>query len=71
MGNQRGNPLKSVRLMIELVKGTGVVVGKRLPTRMPIGPDGFSHIRKKCEDTLKIYNEWESLGKLTDLEPAA
>ncbi len=66
VGNEPGDPVKGVRLMIELIKGTGVAEGREVPLRMPIGSDSFAPIKQKCEDTLKLIEEWGHIGKLSD-----
>lgn len=54
--------------MIELVKGTGVAAGRTVPLRVPLGTDGWTRIKEKCEETLKICDEWEEVAKSTDVE---
>ena len=66
VGNEPGDPVEAVRLMIELVKGTGVAEGKTVPLRMPIGSDAFAPIKGKCEETLEIIQQWEGIGKISD-----
>lgn len=51
--------------MIELAKGNGVAVGKTVPLRVPIGTDGWTIIRAKCEETIKVCDEWEDVAKST------
>lgn len=54
--------------MIELTKGTGVAAGKTVPLRVPLGTDGWTRIKAKCEDTLKICDDWEEAAKSTDVQ---
>jgi hypothetical protein len=54
--------------MIELAKGTGVAAGKAVPLRVPLGTDGWTRIKDKCEETLKICQEWEEVAKSTDVQ---
>lgn len=68
VGNEPGDPSKAVSVMIDLVKGTGVAAGKTVPLRVPLGTDGWERIRAKCEDTLKVCDEWEEVAKSTDLK---
>ncbi|KAI1080878.1 hypothetical protein F5B20DRAFT_570019 [Whalleya microplaca] len=67
VGNEPGDAGKAVTIMIDLVKGTGVAVGKQIPLRVPLGSDGWSRVRAKCEDTLKICDDWEEIAKSTDI----
>lgn len=68
VGNEPGDPTKAVALVIELAKSNGVWQGKRVPLRIPLGTDGWTKIRGKCEETLKICEEWEEVAKSTDKE---
>ncbi|KAM5344426.1 hypothetical protein ACJ41O_012962 [Fusarium nematophilum] len=67
VGNERGDPVKGVARIIDLVKGTGFAAGKKAPLRVPLGADGLERIKAKCEETLKICEEWEELASSTDL----
>ncbi|KAF3020914.1 hypothetical protein E8E14_001699 [Neopestalotiopsis sp. 37M] len=67
VGNEPGNAEKAVEIMIDLVRGTGVAAGgKQIPLRVPLGTDGWSRIKAKCENTLQICNDWEEVAKSTD-----
>ncbi|KAF2261283.1 NAD(P)-binding protein [Lojkania enalia] len=67
-GNQPGDPKKAVNIMIDVVKGEGVAEGKAMPTRLPLGPDVLSTMRKTCVNNLAICNEWEDVIRSTDLD---
>ncbi|KAI0149144.1 hypothetical protein BJ166DRAFT_57422 [Pestalotiopsis sp. NC0098] len=68
VGNEPGDADKAVKIMIDLVRGTGVAAGREIPLPVPLGTDGWSRIRAKCESTLKICDEWESVAKSTDVK---
>ncbi|RYP63502.1 hypothetical protein DL771_009247 [Monosporascus sp. 5C6A] len=68
-GNEPGNAEKAVAIMIDLIKGTGVAAGKQVPLRVPLGSDGWARIRAKCENMLKICDDWEEIAKSTDISP--
>lgn len=68
VGNEPGDAKKAVERMIELVKGTGMAAGKTIPLRVPLGTDGWTRIRAKCEETIKICDDWEEVAKSTDIE---
>ncbi|KAI1743870.1 hypothetical protein F4680DRAFT_407810 [Xylaria scruposa] len=67
VGNEPGDATKAVSIMIDLVKGTGVAAGKEIPLRVPLGTDGWGRIRAKCENMIKICDEWEQVAKSTDI----
>ena len=65
-GFEPGDPKRAVERMIEVVKGDGMAAGKTMPLRMPLGSDSLKIIMDKCEDTLKICNEWKDVAVSTD-----
>lgn len=68
VGNEPGDASKAVSIMIDLVKGTGVAAGKTVPLRVPLGTDGWTRVRAKCEDMVKVCDEWEEVAKSTDMK---
>jgi NAD(P)-dependent dehydrogenase (short-subunit alcohol dehydrogenase family) len=66
-GNEPGDPVKAVSRMIDVLTGTGMAAGKPFPPRMPLGTDGLKVMRDKCQDTLKMLDEWEDFIVSTDL----
>ncbi|KAI2616826.1 NAD(P)-binding protein [Hypoxylon sp. NC1633] len=71
INNEPGDPDKAVDRMIELVEGTGMAEGKTVPLRVPLGSDGWEKVKTKCEETLKICEEWEGVARSTDVRTAA
>ncbi|PNP58825.1 hypothetical protein THARTR1_01073 [Trichoderma harzianum] len=66
VGKEPGDADKAVTRMIELVKGTGMAAGKQIPLRVPLGLDGWERVKTKCEETIKICEDWEEVAKSTD-----
>lgn len=69
VGNEPGDSAKCVACMIDLVKGTGLVAGRAVPLRVPLGSDGWTRIKAKCEETLQICEDWENMARSTDISP--
>ena len=67
-GTQPGDPRKLADRMIDVVKMEGMAVGRAMPLRLPIGSDSAAIIRKKCEATLKLLDDWQDLISSTDLD---
>ena len=65
-GLQPGDPRKGVERIIDVVKGEGMAKGKKIPERLPLGRDALKGIREKCEETLRLCDEWEGLISSTD-----
>ena len=68
-GNQRGDPVKCVERMIDVVKSEGMAVGRPMPKRLPLGADSMEIMRTKCLETLKMCDDWKDVICSTDLEP--
>jgi hypothetical protein len=62
-GKQPGDPVRGVEIILDVVKREGVAAGqgKEYPARLPLGTDALECLRKKCRDTLKLLDEWESI----------
>lgn len=66
-GNQRGDVKKAVERMVDVLRLEGVAEGRTaMPRRLPIGKDAFEAVREKCEETLRICEEWEGVIGDTD-----
>jgi hypothetical protein len=65
---QPGDPAKGVQRIIDVVNGENEAAGKEFPTTLALGPDAVDAIRKKCSDTLKLLEEWESLSSSTNFD---
>ncbi|KAF8862565.1 putative short-chain oxidoreductase [Acephala macrosclerotiorum] len=66
-GHQPGDPALGVKRMVDVLRGEGEAKGKKLPLRMPIGGDAVELVKGRCEETLKVIQEWEDLSRSTDL----
>lgn len=60
-GKQSGAPERGVPRILDVIKGEGVNKGKEYTARMPLGTDAFECLRKNCNDTLKLLDDWESV----------
>ncbi|EPS39210.1 hypothetical protein H072_6981 [Dactylellina haptotyla CBS 200.50] len=65
---QPGDPVKLVNIIVDLVRGEGVAEGKEVPFRVPIGTDCYEEVRGKCEQTLSVLGDWETVIKSTDYD---
>jgi hypothetical protein len=63
---QPGNPVKLVGIVLDMVRQEGVAKGKEVPFRLPLGIDCYDAIKQKCEETLRMLQEWESVIRSTD-----
>ncbi|KAE8444949.1 hypothetical protein EG329_014076 [Mollisiaceae sp. DMI_Dod_QoI] len=63
---QPGDPVKLVEIILDVVRQEGIAEGKQIPFRLPLGSDCYDDIKIKCEETLKLLKEWESVVRSTD-----
>ena len=68
-GKQRGDSVKCVDRMIDVLKSEGMAAGRPMPKRLPLGPDTMEYIKAKCVETLKLCDDWKDVICSTDLEP--
>ncbi|WZH42005.1 Ketoreductase [Fusarium acuminatum] len=66
--NQPGDVKKGSKVIVEILTGTGVGKGRNVPVRIMLGSDADAYIRKKCEETLGLLDEWKEVVVSTDLE---
>lgn len=64
--NQPGDVTKGAIAIVDVLTKSGKAQGKAIPVRMPLGTDVSIAIRKKCEETLALLDEWNELITGTD-----
>lgn len=69
---QRGDPVKAVKIILDVVRNEGVAApGQQkadIKLRLPLGPDAYATVKNKCDETLKLLGEWEDVIKSTDVD---
>jgi len=65
-GYQPGDVRKGVQRMIDVLTQEGMAKGKKIPERLPLGPDGLATVREYCKKMLETCEEWEDLISSTD-----
>lgn len=65
---QPGDPAKGVQRIIDTVKGESDAAGKEFPISLALGTDAVEHIRKNCQETLKLLDEWEKVSSDTNFD---
>ncbi|KAI8674093.1 hypothetical protein NCS55_00732100 [Fusarium keratoplasticum] len=67
-GHQAGDPEKGVAIVLDLVRGEGVAKGREMPLRIALGADGYEVVKNKCDETLKILEDWKDVSCSTDFD---
>ncbi|KAF2729578.1 NAD(P)-binding protein [Polyplosphaeria fusca] len=65
---QPGDPVKLVEIIVDLVRKEGVAQDKEVPFRVPLGIDSYDAIKEKCEETLKMLEEWKGVIQSTNYD---
>ncbi|KAI5923458.1 hypothetical protein F4810DRAFT_668996 [Camillea tinctor] len=65
---QPGDTEKGVRIIVDLVRREGCAAGREIPFRIPLGADCYDSIKEKCDETLEMLRDWESVIKSTDYD---
>ncbi|EKM58137.1 uncharacterized protein PHACADRAFT_139799 [Phanerochaete carnosa HHB-10118-sp] len=66
-GHQPNDPVKAMRVIIDVVRGEGVAEGKDWPLYLPLGPETEVAIRDKCEKITNVLNVWREVVRDTRL----
>ena len=67
-GKQPGDTVKGVERMIDVLKGEGVAKGRDMPKRLPLGSEVVDRTKARCNELIRIVDEWEDVIKSTDLD---
>ncbi|KAI0976715.1 NAD(P)-binding protein [Xylaria arbuscula] len=59
--NQPGDVVKGSKIIVDVLTGSGVAVGKEFPIRLILGRDSMAGIRAKIADTERLIKEWEDV----------
>lgn len=62
---QPGDIKKGVKVIVDVLSGDS---GREIPMRLVIGTDAYGMIKAKCEETIKVLEEWKDLTTSTDLD---
>ncbi|THH29870.1 hypothetical protein EUX98_g4307 [Antrodiella citrinella] len=65
-GNEKGDPVKAMELLVDVVRGEGRAYGREWPLWLFMGKDCYRDVRSKCEKVLQTLDTWEDLAM--DLE---
>ncbi|KAI0434961.1 NAD(P)-binding protein [Xylaria sp. FL1042] len=63
---QPGDVVKGSKIIVDVLTGSGVAVGKEFPIRILLGRDCMRDVRAKMARTEKLIQEWEDVIASTD-----
>jgi hypothetical protein len=65
-GKQPGDPLKGVKIMVDVVRGEGQAAGKEFPPALALGTDCYTVVKTESERSLRLLEEWKDVTASTD-----
>jgi len=69
-GFQPGDPRKAMEVLVDVVRGEGCAEGKKFPQYLPLGEEAEEAIRVKCNQMLRVVDEWGDVIRSTKLDEA-
>ncbi|KAF5650637.1 ketoreductase [Fusarium sp. NRRL 25303] len=57
---------KVAKVMVDIMKGEGIAAGKPWAVSIAIGSDAFDCGEQKCDEQLRLLNEWKYVSYATD-----
>ncbi|TFK69342.1 NAD(P)-binding protein [Pluteus cervinus] len=65
-GRQPGDPQKGVNVILDVIRGEGVAVGKPFPSSLQLGSDCYRIVKEEQEKTLTSLELWKDVSISTD-----
>ncbi|KAF9005044.1 hypothetical protein BDQ17DRAFT_1240690 [Cyathus striatus] len=65
-GYQKGDPVRGVNAIIDVVRGEGPAEGRKPPAVFSLGVDCYETVKGHCEKTLERLEEWKDVTLSTD-----
>ncbi|KAF9525424.1 hypothetical protein CPB83DRAFT_943586 [Crepidotus variabilis] len=65
-GKQPGDPLKGVKVFVDLVKGENGTAGKPFPPSLALGSDCYKTCKETSEGYLELLDGWKEVSVSTD-----
>ncbi|AEO53159.1 hypothetical protein MYCTH_2114100 [Thermothelomyces thermophilus ATCC 42464] len=62
-GKQPGDVVKCAHVIVDVLTKEGVAKGREVQVRVVLGSDTIEAVRAKCNDTLKLVEEWEDISR--------
>ncbi|TFY71380.1 hypothetical protein EVG20_g1624 [Dentipellis fragilis] len=65
-GKQPGDPIKGIKVMVDLIRGEGVAAGRKVPHTIQFGSDTLKTVKDFCAETTGRIEEWGDVFASTD-----
>ncbi|KAF2092868.1 NAD(P)-binding protein [Rhizodiscina lignyota] len=58
---QANDAAKGAERIVDVLTQSGRAAGRDIPLRLPLGTDAYGIIKAKCEETVKLMDEWKEI----------
>lgn len=65
-GKQPGNPLKGVKVIVDVVRAEGQAAGKEFPRQVVLGTDCYNEAKGQTDKIVARLEEWKGVSFSTD-----
>ncbi|KAK7052230.1 NAD(P)-binding protein [Favolaschia claudopus] len=67
-GMIRGDPVKAMEVLTDVVRGEGKAAGRPWPLYLVLGEVGVAGISEKCKNVLKVIDDWRDVSVGLDVD---
>ncbi|KAA1475328.1 NAD(P)-binding protein [Dentipellis sp. KUC8613] len=65
-GKQPSDPVKGIKIMVDLIRGEGIAEGRKVPHTIQFGSDTLKTVKEFCAETTSRIEEWGDVFASTD-----
>jgi len=65
---QPGDPVKGVKIIIDVIRGEGEAEGKPFPPELVLGPDCYNTAKEESSKNSRLLDEWKDVSCSTDFD---
>ena len=66
VGNEKGDPVKGMEVLVDVVRGEGIFEGRELPFWLTLGSDAEHDVRERSENIIKSLDMHADISGRSD-----
>lgn len=67
-GTQKGDPVRAMEVLVDIVKGEGAAENKPWPSHLILGDDAIADVKQKSNRLMATVDEWEGVGRAVSFD---
>ncbi|KAF6741954.1 short-chain dehydrogenase/reductase SDR [Ephemerocybe angulata] len=67
-GTQKGDPVRAMELVVDIVRGEGTAEHKPWPSHLILGDDAIADVKAKSSKLMATLEKWESTGRAVSFD---